>query len=66
MMTLTPLSIFTGLLLETKRVDVGWFCVEVEHLPSHQLLFAVSFHVFVYDVLCMRCNFAHLGDIYKV
>ena len=41
---------------------MGWLYVEIERLSSHELLCAVCFHMFVYvyDVLCMRGDFAHL------
>ena len=46
-------------------MTVGWFYVEIERLSSHELLCAVCFDMFVYmcDVLCMRGDFAHLGDM---
>ena len=44
---------------------MGWFYVEIERLSSHELLNAVCFFkfVYVYDVLCMRGDFAFLGDM---
>ena len=44
---------------------MGWFCVEIERLSLHELLCAMRFNMFVYvyDVLCMRGDFAHLGDM---
>ena len=44
---------------------MGWFHVEIERLSSNELLCAVRFYMFVYvyDVLCMRGDFAHLGDM---
>ena len=44
---------------------MGWLYVEIERLSSHELLCAVCFYMFVYvyDVLCMRGDFAHLGDM---
>ena len=44
---------------------MGWFYVEIERLSSHELLNAVCFFkfVYVYDVLCMRGDFAYLGDM---
>ena len=43
-------------------MTVGWLYVEIEHLSAHELLFAVRFYVYVYTVLCMRGDFAHLGE----
>ena len=43
---------------------MGWFCVEIERLSSHELLFAVRFlcvRIRV-RVLCMRGDVAHLGE----
>ena len=45
---------------------MGWFYAAVERLSSYELLCAVCFYMFVlYEngVLCMRGDFAHLGDI---
>ena len=53
MVSSTPSSIYTGRLPETKRDDLGWLYVEIEHLSSLQLLFAVSFYVYVYVYLSL-------------
>ena len=49
---------------DTKRVDL-WFYVEIERLSSQELLCAVRFYVFVYvyDAICMRGDFARLGEM---
>ena len=46
-------------------LTVGWVYVEIERPSSHELQCDVRFYMFVYmyDVLCMRGDFAHLGDM---
>ena len=46
-------------------LTVGLFYFEIERLSLHKLICALHFNIFVYvyDVLCTRGNFPHLGDM---
>ena len=44
---------------------MGYFYVEIERLSSHELLCAMNFYMSMYvcDVLYMRGDFGHPGDM---